>query len=404
MRPSHRASPRSIDGSFIILILLLAALNFQVRDASGEIINITGSSAASIIQFEGPIPVQTDFSQAIVPLTVAEPPAVSRARIDHLKSEDEQSAGAQALAVFDRPNLSGIGNPNDVGLDLGALSDDPFISWFVEGNATETRTIVLNPAEVGADLLVGTAHRARSRVILSGVLIITSTQSTRNLSGVEATIQLRVTRRRLGLLPDTLLEGEVILAGGPGGSVSITRADGAFTGLNLSVVDFSGVIPGIPLVQALPFTGLGLPYDYDFAVGVPFDLELSVSSRMRTIPDGVAAASVFGVPQEGLAAIFESVEGDDRGRRLSDTIAQHVDTTGAAYVEGDSAPPGPLLLPFCGLMGIETMGLMLIGAGWMAGRSMRRFGQARRERAPIRSHMLVEGRRERPRTPLNRCG
>lgn len=378
MLPVLRASPRSI-GRIYFVTLVAVWLSCSTPKAGAEIVNITGSSAASIIQFEGPIPVQTDFSQAIVPVTVAEPPAVSRARIDQLKGNEGPSAAAQALALFDDPNLSGFGNPNDVGLDLGALSDDPLINWFVEGTATETRTIVFNPGEVGADTLIGTSNRVRSRVILSGVLIISSTQMARNLSGVEATIQLRVTRRRLGFLADTLLEGEVILSGGPGGSISITRANGAFEGLNLPVVDFSGVIPSIPLVQALPFTGLVLPYEYDFSVGVPFDLELSVSSRLRTIPDGVAAASVFGVPQEGLAAIFQSVEGDDRGRRLSDTIANHVDTTGATYVDGNNGPTGPLLLPFCGMMGIETMGVLLVG-GWWISSIRRKFGRTHRKR------------------------
>ncbi len=401
MLPALHASSRPI-GGVVSIILIAVLLTCSAPKVCAEIVNITGSSSASIIQFEGPIPVQTDFSQAIVPLTVAEPPAVSRARIDQLKGEDGQSAAAQALALFDKPNFSGFGNPNDVGLDLGALSDDSLISWFVEGTAAETRTIVFNQGEVGSDPLISTPNRVRSRVILSGVLIISSTQTARNLSGVEATIQLRVTRRRLGFLADTLLEGEVILGGGPGGSISITRASGAFDGLVLPVVDFSGVIPGIPLVQALPFTGLVLPYEYDFSVGVPFDLELSVSSRIRTIPDGVAAASVFGVPQDGLAAIFQSVEGNNRGRQISDAIANHVDTTGAAYVDGNNGPTGPLLLPFCGMMGIETMGVMLIGGWWMA-RGRRKFGRTHCHRALFHFRALDDGRRERSCVPPDRC-
>ena len=166
-------------------------------------------------------------------------------------------------------------------------------------------------------------------MILSGVLVITASDAAKDLSGVEAHVQIRVNKLSFGQLPTTLMQGEVTLAGGPNGSVTIVRASGAFEGLFLPVVDFSGTVPDLPLARAVLFTGLELPYEYDVDVGQPFELDLAVSSRLLSTPGGTGAAAVFGLPQEGLSSILQRIKKDDRGQRLSNVIAQQVDTTGA---------------------------------------------------------------------------
>lgn len=342
--------------------------------ARGEVTDITGSSSATVIEFFGLIPVQTDFGQVIVPLTEPMPPAVSRARLDRLDNVGATTAGGQAVAVFDQPDLGGLGSPNDVGLDLAAFSEDDSTSWLVLGTANETRRIVLGPNEVGAGPVLGAAQRTRGRVILSGVLVITALDTSKDLSGVEAHVQIRVNKLSIGQLPTTLLQGEVTLAGGPNGSVTLARASGAFEGLFLPVVDFSGTVPNLPLARAVLFVGLELPYEYDVQADQPFELDLAVSSRLRSTPGGTGAAAVFGLPQEGLGSILQRIKNDDRGQQLANRIAQQVDTTGAAYANGGSTTGLSLtnLFPLCGAMGSGSIGMMLMSCFFVAAMKRRR--------------------------------
>lgn len=342
--------------------------------ARGEVTDITGSSSATVIEFLGLIPVQTDFGQVIVPLTLPVPPAVSRARLDRVDDQGATTAGGQAVAVFDLPDIGGGGPPNDVGLDLAAFSEDESTGWLVLATANETRKIVLGLNEVSSGPVLGAAQRTRGRVILSGVLVITASNVTKDLSGVEAHIQISVNKLSFGQFPTTLLQGEVTLAGGPNGSVTIVRATGAFEGLFLPVVDFSGTVPDLPLARAVLFVGLELPYEYDVDVGQPFELDLAVSSRLLSTPGGTGAAAVFGLPQEGLGSILQRIKKDDRGQQLANVIAQQVDTTGAAYANGGGTTGLSLtnLFPLCGTIGSGSVGMMLMSCFVVAAMNRRR--------------------------------
>lgn len=368
-----------------LIVSLLAAATSKAR---AEVTDVTGSSSATVIEFFGPVPLQTDFGQVIVPLTEPMPPAVSRARLDRLDNEGAMTAGGEAVAVFGQPDFSGVAPPNDVGLDLAAFSEDDSTGWFVLGTANETRRIVLGANEVDLSPVLGVAQTTRGHVILSGVLLITALDLAKDLSGVEAHIQVRVNKLVFGQLPTTLLQGEVTLAGGPNGSVTVARASGAFEGMLLPVVDFSGTVPDVPLARAVLFVGLDLPYEYDAQVGQPFELDLAVSSRLLSTPGGTGAAAVFGLPQVGLGSILQRIKKDDRGQQLANAIAQQVDTTGAAYANGGSNAGLSLtnLFPMCGATGSAAIGMMLMSCLFLATVTRRRAGSA----------AFVRGRAARP--------
>ncbi|HWL93864.1 MAG TPA: hypothetical protein VNT79_10045 [Phycisphaerae bacterium] len=355
-----------------MLALLIA---IQPAIATAEIRNITGSSSATVIQFEGVVPVQSDFAQVLIPFTQAEPPALSAAQVDRIGKAGDTTAAGSVLSVFTEPNFSATAPPNDVGIDLAGFADDDVTSWFLKGEASETRTIAIEGAEAaGGDLLLGAtaSDRGQSRVILSGVMFISSRDVSRDLTGAEVKLRVGVQRREFGKLPSDLVAGDLVLAGGPNGEVTVSRSDGSFAGVFMPVIDFSGTVTELPLVRAILFAGLELPYEYDFEVGVPFELELTVTAEARTIPGGVGASAVFGLPQLNLPEVMLKVAKDDRGTQLASAIAQRVDTTGATYQNGG----GPFLPGICGAMGIETLwlafaGLMFIGAAYQ-GRSVGR--------------------------------
>jgi hypothetical protein len=353
--------------------IAMSILLFCCSVSQGEVIGITGSSATTVIQFDGILPVQSDFSNVIIPLTKAEPPAISIAQVERFDDEKMTASGA-GLALFEEPNLAAGGIPNDVGMDLAAFAEDDTTSWFLRGEASETRTIIIGAADAGSDMLsFGGVNRGRSRVILSGVMFVTSQDSTRDLTGAEVKLQVRVERRQFNNQPAEVVNGEVVLSGGPNGSVTVSRADGSFSGAFLPVIDFTDAVPELPLVQALLFAGHELAFEYDFDVGVPFELQLTVVSEIRTIPGGVGASAVFGLPQTNLSEVMLKVAKDDRGARLSAAIADRVDTTGAAYQNNS---PGFLFPSLCGATGAEMAAAAFFFLGMIGLRTGRRCRSA----------------------------
>ncbi len=371
-----RTHPTSRRVSGFALLAAVATL-LNGAGARAEVTGITGSSSATVLQFDGILPAQSDVAQVLIPLTKAEPPALSIAQVDRFGDKETPTAAGSALAIFEQPNLGGTGVPNDVGLDLAAFTDDDTTTWFLSGEANETRTIIVRSAEAGGGTLVfdNTGNRGRSRVVISGVMFILSRDGQKDLTGTEVKFNLRVQRRQFGRLPSDLLSGEVVLAGGADGSVEVTSATGSFQGAFLPVVDFSDTVPDLALVRAVLFAGLELPYEYDIQVGQPFELALTVKSEVRSIPGGVGASAVFGLPQANLQTVVGKVALNDMGNRVAAAIAQRVDTTGAAYQLG---PIGFLFPGLCGATGVEVSATLLLLGFCTLSRRVRRSRRAAR--------------------------
>ena len=342
----------------VLITMMLGALS--ASHAKAAILSITGSSSARVVLFGPDVPTESDFSENSVPGTVPTPPAVATARIDFFDDNGEISAGGTALSVFENPNLSGFGNPNDVGLDLSCFTDDDKATWLVQGTASESRVIVLDaPANTTGVPTIGPST-ANSNLLISGVLVITSLNAERDLTGVEATFNISVTQRLANGDSMEVAAGSLVMAGGPMGTVEIQEATGVLAPVAPPVIDFSGLVATLPVVNAVIFAGTQIPYTYEFTPGEEFELELNVDAQVRNVPGGTGAAAIFGLPQLGFGDLLARVKNDDRGRELEAIIAQQVDTTGAAYV--NNGPGLPFLFPFCGALGMEA-GLMLLAVG-----------------------------------------
>lgn len=336
--------------------VLSAALGcaLAVPVVRAEVLNVTGSAQSSILQFLGPLPIQTDFAREAVPQTQAAPPIAARSSLDRLQSDGTTSAAAQAISLLDMPVFSGGQTPNDAGLDLSAFSDDEVTGWRIEGIVNETRRVRVTAADIGGITDGGPPSRVRSRVLLTGVMLIASLREGTDLSGVEVNLTFSVSQRRADQRAVTLISGDVALAGKADGTVSIVRQAGALANVNFPIVDFTNPDTNVSLAKAILFTGLSLPYEYDIALNEEFDLDLAVQSQVITKPGGVGASSTFGVPQDAIGVVFERVKSDSRGRALANAVSQQVDTTGASYMNGSSPFP---LVPLCGVLGFESAGL-----------------------------------------------
>ncbi len=345
------------------LVLLLG-----VSPVLGQVTSVSGSAEARVVQFVSGLPVQTDFGQEVIPLTKSVPPAVGRAKLDHLNDAKEVTAAGQGVAVMYEPNTTGLGNPNDVGLSIGAFSDDASTSWTVEGGVTTTRTLVLTVGDVGGQPgLSGVNGRGRSRLVLSGYLLIFSQNPSADLTGNEISFSFSVERRQTGRSTTTPLSGEITMVGGPDGSIDFPHRAGALSTIDIPVADFP-LGDEFPLVRAVIFQGVQFPYVYDITLGSSFDLELNAAAKVTSTPGGIGAWALFGLPQDEITSIVGRVKKDDRGERLTQMLAEHVDTTGAAYADAPTAS----LIPACGVMGFELVGLTIAAGGLAAVQAGRR--------------------------------
>lgn len=340
-----------------LLIAVVCASLVQglcVRAASADVLDVTGEATAQVIQLYQGAQVQTDFSRDAVPTITNVLPAVAEALLQETTTENDTLALGRVRSILLEPNLSGVGNPSDVGIDLGAFADDNSTSWQINGQVTETRTIVITPREAGVNMRVGSQETFRSRILLSGIMLISSQSEATDLSGALVNLRVAVVQRfpdEEDREPVSVLSGSVSLAGGTNGTAHVGLAGGCFEGLSLPIVEFPSVLPELPVVRALIFTGLQLPYEYNAVVGRSFVLELLVTVDLATVPGGMGAGAAFGLPPEGLASVFSKTKGMEAvGPQLTAMIAEKVDTTGKAYAEAEQATTSAFsLLPACGV-------------------------------------------------------
>lgn len=343
-----------------------------------QLISVTGSAETKVTQYTGADAVQTDFGQEIVPTTKATPPATGRARLDRFSHLGNITAAGQGVAVMYAPNTTGVGLPSDIGMEIGSFSDntDTQTGWVVNGTVRQTRTLQVAASDAGGPIPTTNNVRARSRLVLSGAMLLFSEDKLRDLTGNAIRFRFHIDRRQAGQDPLRALDGSVALVGGPGGTVNVVERTGALDTISLQVIDLRDQIPELPLVQAILFQGASFDYEYDVTPGEPFELELIANADVQTIPGGIGGQAVFGIPQEGLGAIFERVKQDDLGWQLAQLISQFVDTTGAAYV--NQPPAIPNFFAICAPGTPLTMGV--VAASLLAGVKVRRRRILRRSR------------------------
>ncbi len=330
--------------------------------ATAEIRELRGRAETLIIQRLDGAEIQRDFSQESLPGTTAVLPLLSQARLEKIEAEEVLGAG-QGVSLLRRLPVG----YTDVGMDLGAFSEDSSTSWYGSTAVTETRVILLNAADLPEARNPGDSAVVPAHIRLSGIMLITAMANVVDLSGTEVRLNVSVTRRDEQSGAALVLDGEVRLVGGPGRDVRVERATGAFAPTPPAVAALPELTPEMPLVRAVLFTGQELQYDYPATAGQPFELELNTRVQVFTAGVGVGAAAAFGNPVDGLPSILQKTRRADAARRLVEVVQENVDTTGAAY-----APP-PAALPLwprlCGVMGLEALALPLL---WLPRRVNRR--------------------------------
>jgi len=352
---------------FCAAAILLGAAAATVH---AEIKSVSARVSAEVHQrADGGGILQSDIAQQSFPGQVSVPPALARARLDQHDANEGIVGSAQVAAIFTQPIAPlFLQPPSDIGIDVAAFSNDNQTHWNANGAGVETRVVKFSGSELGGIFLPGDAATIRSRVVVSGVMLIAALNTGQDLSGASVKFQFSVTQRRPNLAATTPLFGAMTVTGGANGAIT-TRGEGILALQNPPIVDFNGIIQELPQVKAVLFTGLNLPYEYEIAIDEEFELELIVGAEIITRSDGVGCAAIFGTPQIGFGEIFQRSRNSDGGVKLQNAVAEQVDTTGAAYVQ-PAASPFPNL---CGLFGgnAALFGLATVAALFAAKRRIR---------------------------------
>jgi len=359
-----------------VVAMIAVAVTFSLTASAGAAIkSVTSQVSAEVTQHaNGGGTLQSDVAQQSFPGQVTTPPAIARARLDQFDTGGSLVGSAQVASIFTQPVFPlFLQPPSDIGLDVAGFSNDHHSYWSASGSGVETRTIVMSASELSGVYLPGDIATLRSRVVISGAMLIASLNSGQDLSGASVKFQFSVTQRRPNAGETTPIFGSMTVTGGPNGTIT-TQGEGIMALQRPPVVDFNGVIPELPQVKAILFTGMTFPYEYEIAVDETFELQLIVGADIVTRDDGVGCAAIFGTPQVGMGEIFQRTRNSDSGVRLQEAVSAEVDTTGAAYVQPAAAPtPG-----ICGLFGANATLLGIVTMAAFVAAKRRTRSNARR--------------------------
>lgn len=367
--------PRGWRGFGAVLVLVGAA-----APANGAILSFSADVESEVREFfEGTV-TDTDVAQESFPAGTTDTlPMEAFAQLGVPAGVETVPAIGRAVTQFNDPRLSTQPSPEEIGVTAIVYSRDPYVFHEARCSATETRTVQFSPAEVFRNngALVG----MQSRFFVDGVLLVWGDTEGTDLSGVDATLRIRVESNRPGVGPITVLSGELVAEGQADGSV-VSRTSGSVFSSGVVSVNIGGSALGPAVLQAIAIPDLVVPYPYEAVVGESFTLTAKVDAFVRTRPGGRGAAVVLGVPIDELASAVEQVAGVIGAEAVRDSLAARgilpgkaVGTSGAdAALDVLEEPRGGKLpfFPACGLFGAESLVLLALASGWAGWRGSRR--------------------------------
>jgi hypothetical protein len=336
-----------------------------VSEARGEITAFKAFLEAAVERITNGLPADSDVESFVVPDDVNVLPAEARAELLYMNTDSRDPAGlSRARATFSDPLLTVADVPEELSLEAVAYSPDPNTQFNSEAEIIETRTIIINADE--ADAAVGQTVTFNSQVFFRGTITTWSPTLTDDLTDLSALVTMRVVQRFNSGTELTVLEAAMIVAGGPGGSITVD-SNGAIVPESLLIEDASEQEGNVGRVWVVVAPNLLLPYAYDVVIGDEFQLELQVEVEVQGLTGGRGAAVVLGGPYTEFGPVVDIVEGSSLGTSLQDIAnATSDDLTPDTFL-----PSLLALFPNCAAMGVETFGLTLIAGVLCAARRRR---------------------------------
>ncbi len=349
----------------------LAGLLVWCARAQALVQTIDATVEASVVQHLAEGVVNTDASFESLDETTSNLPLKAEGRLLQLDENQASVSAGYAFTQFSDPRASDSANPQEVGVEAVAFSFDAVANYDLANGATETRTITFTADEIGQP--DGTALQVTSFFFLNG-FILQWGDLVNAASPSSAEVTIRVKQTRSGDDAATIvLEASLSLSHNSDGT-PVVVATGALTddqvalGHSLSPIDLLGTTNLLVIPQ------LGIPYQYEAAVGEEFTLEAQVECRLDNRPFTGTAIGLGISPESFVSDLLDllgepvsaalSIPGLNSGPPLQ--AAKPLPMGETIVKVADPAGLSILTQPFCGMLGIESMlmGLLFPAACW----------------------------------------
>lgn len=286
-----------------------------------------------------------------------------------------------AFGDFIDPRRLDQPNPEEIGLELACYSNRESLSYIVEGEVLEQRTIIFTTAgsevaEPDFDFGDSTTAAIESRIFVSGAIVLWSNVRDQPFESVSADLIVEVTRSDTDetVFSTTLnvagsADGEVtITASGPIQSSPVTPDELGELGLDSDSVKVLNDLEEQGSLRILAIPEQEHAYRYDVTADESFDLAARFFARIRNVPNGTGVAVVLGRPFENLAHTIESALPDLDGAAFQTTLNKVVAKREVVVPNGNAGNPR-----LCGAISPPAAGALLTGLCLMRNRGNRRF-------------------------------
>lgn len=337
-----------------------AAVLTGATSAPAEITTITAALEANVTELVGGQSGSTDTSVESFPGTSATLPIEALAGLGDFSGEFAADAGGRSAATFSDPTLPDDPNPAEFGVEAVSYALDPSYAYDGDASATETRTIVLSPTELGVPAL-GDERLTVSTAFVEGAVLVWSDDAERNLTGLAAEFAFRIVQ--VDTNGETVVfESELTVTGQPAGEVSLVRSsvlDATLGGPEVlagvggsDTQDVVDSLAAIGRVHVVLVPAQSVQYAYFATAGEEFELRAEVTCRAVNLPGGTGAAAVFGRPFAGLEFALAPFTDQAKAAEIQAVLNEAMRTA-----ESDGGSVSPL----CGALGLETPLLLLAG-------------------------------------------
>jgi hypothetical protein len=352
---------------------LAPAANAVVIELSAE------SNSVVRLYFEGIEDSSDDAIEIFGPDSGVELPILTTAELDNFSGTGEPDARGVAIGSFDDPTRETVGrNPEEIALEADCFSGNGAASFELASSVVERRVIRFSAQELGNP--AGNSRRVQSAFFPSGAIFAWSLDGERDLTGLSAEVSFTIRRFRVG--PNgqeqgvtILIDETVSLSGGPGGAIEGTSSAENLA-LFFDLIELPDAL-GLPLgdVSAVEASRIAvipedqsLPYEYTGTVDEEFILEAVVTTQVVNLPDGTGVVAVFGRPLDEAANIISLALEEETAKAIQARINRAIKT---AQPDGSFKAANPAASVPCGMFGLETLSLILLGFGglFVTGRS-----------------------------------
>lgn len=316
----------------------------------------------------GGAPASTTLDDGTSDLVTGPLPVVATGELTSTDLEGTLVSQGRGLSELADPTRLDQTNPEEFRLEGACYSNADNVGYVVNAKGTQRREVIFttpgNPLgdpeiDFGAD---GTREVAGS-VFLSGAVLVWSTRSPQDLTGLQGDLRITVVRDDIEPLFATSLtigtdeNGQVAVeTDGPLVITTLTLDDLADTGLlDETTLNTLTALHETGLLTVLAIEAQSHEYTYVVSADVAFSLTAEMVIDLRAPPGGIGIAATLGGPFEDLATFV----GDGLADVSGVSVERAINAGAGLTVIDEPGSRSPSLLP-CGAFGMEALVAMMV--------------------------------------------